>query len=196
MIGSLGSRDLGRTVDALSRAYPYPAFLFEAEGQLCWMSDEGMLRVGAVATRAGGGPLFRDNAALQALSRCARAIARDPSADVETTLRRQGTLRRCERVAIRHFGEHGTPLLLLAVTPVLAAVPGERRGGEAPPHGGLGAAESRVACLAAEGYTVLNISARLGVSESTVRTHLRRVYAKLGVHGRAELAGRMLRGGG
>jgi alpha-tubulin suppressor-like RCC1 family protein len=32
----------------------------------------------------------------------------------------------------------------------------------------LGAVESKVGCRAAEGYTVLNIAARLGVSESTV----------------------------
>jgi DNA-binding CsgD family transcriptional regulator len=192
---ALGGDNLGPTLDALSHAYPYPAFLFDAAGRLRWMSEEGMVRLGVVAARVGGGRIVRKNAALEALSRGAGAIARDPAVDIETALHRQGTLRRGERVAIRRFGESGSALLLLAVTPALAALPGEGRGAEAVPVGGLGAAESRVARLAAEGYTVLNISARLGVSESTVRTHLRRVYLKLGVHGRAELATRMLRGG-
>ena len=58
----------------------------------------------------------------------------------------------------------------------------------------MGAVESRVARLASEGYTVLNIATQLGISESTVRTHLHRVYVKLGVHGRAELAFSLLRG--
>jgi DNA-binding NarL/FixJ family response regulator len=53
--------------------------------------------------------------------------------------------------------------------------------------------ESQVARLAAEGFTILNIASRLGIREATVRTHLRRVYVKLGVHGRAELACAFLR---
>ena len=60
---------------------------------------------------------------------------------------------------------------------------------------GLSASETAVARLAVEGFTVTNMAAHLGSSESTVRTHLRRAYLKLGVHGRAELAWVLLRGG-
>ena len=39
----------------------------------------------------------------------------------------------------------------------------------------------------ARGDTVARISERLGVSENTVRTHAKRVYAKLGIHSKQEL---------
>lgn len=44
---------------------------------------------------------------------------------------------------------------------------------------------------AAAGLTNREIAARLGVSENTVRTHLKQIYRRLGVHSRAQLARRM-----
>ena len=46
-----------------------------------------------------------------------------------------------------------------------------------------------------EGYAVLNVASRLTISESMVRTHLRRVYIKCGVHNRAELACALMHSG-
>ncbi|MEV5410685.1 helix-turn-helix transcriptional regulator [Thermopolyspora sp. NPDC052614] len=48
--------------------------------------------------------------------------------------------------------------------------------------------EGQVACLAAGGLTSKRIAARLGMSVRTVDNHLRAVYTKLGISGRAELA--------
>lgn len=53
---------------------------------------------------------------------------------------------------------------------------------------GLTAAERRVAVLAAEGRTNKEIAAALFLGERTVSSHLTRVYAKLGLRSRAELA--------
>jgi DNA-binding CsgD family transcriptional regulator/PAS domain-containing protein len=53
----------------------------------------------------------------------------------------------------------------------------------------LTSAETRVALHAASGHTVAGIGAQLNISPNTVKTHLRRVFAKTGVHGQAELAG-------
>ena len=53
----------------------------------------------------------------------------------------------------------------------------------------LTAAEARVALHAASGRSVAEIGAQLNTSPNTVKTHLRRVFAKTGVHGQAELAG-------
>jgi DNA-binding CsgD family transcriptional regulator len=53
---------------------------------------------------------------------------------------------------------------------------------------GLSAAERRVAELVAEGRTNREVAAALFLRESTVETHLRHVYAKLGVRSRTELA--------
>jgi DNA-binding NarL/FixJ family response regulator len=57
--------------------------------------------------------------------------------------------------------------------------------------GGLTSAERRVAELAAGGLSNKEIAGALVVSVSTVETHLKHAYAKLGVHSRAQLTGRL-----
>ena len=47
--------------------------------------------------------------------------------------------------------------------------------------------ESEVMELIARGNTVANIAAKLSVSENTVRTHAKRIYAKLDIHSKQEL---------
>jgi DNA-binding CsgD family transcriptional regulator len=50
-------------------------------------------------------------------------------------------------------------------------------------------AEARVALQAALGRSVAEIGTKLNISPNTVKTHLRRVFFKIGVRGQAELAG-------
>ncbi|MHC2338260.1 helix-turn-helix transcriptional regulator [Bradyrhizobium sp. USDA 4454] len=50
-------------------------------------------------------------------------------------------------------------------------------------------AEARAALCVARGCSVAEIARRLGVSPNTVKTHLRRVFAKTGVRSQVELAG-------
>jgi DNA-binding CsgD family transcriptional regulator len=52
---------------------------------------------------------------------------------------------------------------------------------------GLTAAESAVAALVPLGLSKRKIAARLGISENTVKSHLKAVYDKLGVRSQAEL---------
>jgi DNA-binding CsgD family transcriptional regulator len=52
---------------------------------------------------------------------------------------------------------------------------------------GLTLAEARVALHAALGHSVAAVGAQLKISPNTVKTHLRRVFAKIGVHRQAEL---------
>ncbi len=61
------------------------------------------------------------------------------------------------------------------------------------PHGtaALTPSEQRVAELAASGMTNRNVAAALFISPKTVEANLARVYAKLGIHSRAELGGHM-----
>jgi DNA-binding CsgD family transcriptional regulator len=66
-----------------------------------------------------------------------------------------------------------------------AATPGLVR---APAAAGLTGREREIARLAAAGIASKDIAVRLGLSARTVDNHLQRVYAKLGVAGRAELA--------
>jgi DNA-binding CsgD family transcriptional regulator len=193
-VTALAFGDLARTLDALSQAFPYPAFLFEPNRKLRWMSDEGAVRLEIQAAKLGSARLIKGSHGLEALSACAASLIDDPRGDADSILLPSGLIRPGERVALRRFGENGTTLVLLAITPAMVDLPGHRSeldGGALP---NLGAAESRVARLAADGYTVLNIASQLGVSEATVRTHLHRVYVKLGVHSRAELATLLSRG--
>ena len=57
--------------------------------------------------------------------------------------------------------------------------------------GGLTPAELRVAALVAEGRTNREVAAALFLGERTVATHLTRIYAKLGVRSRTELASKV-----
>ncbi|WP_024875959.1 helix-turn-helix transcriptional regulator [Saccharomonospora piscinae] len=70
------------------------------------------------------------------------------------------------------------------------AGPPRRRGRGLPPRA-LTEAEGRVAALAARGSTNRDIASRLHVTTSTVEQHLTKVYRKLGVRHRRELADRM-----
>ena len=56
---------------------------------------------------------------------------------------------------------------------------------------GLTAAERRVAVLVAEGRTNAEVAAALFLADRTVASHLTRIYAKLGVRSRTELARRL-----
>jgi len=86
---------------------------------------------------------------------------------------------------------------ILAFVGEVAPAPGrpERRGrsGPRPPRPAVGwasltEAELPVVRLAAEGLTNEQVAARLCLSRYTIETHLKHVFAKLGVESRAELA--------
>jgi DNA-binding CsgD family transcriptional regulator len=61
--------------------------------------------------------------------------------------------------------------------------------------GELSPAERRVLALALEGQSVRDMTERLVLSEATVRSHLSRIYGKLGVRGRVELLARVAESG-
>jgi DNA-binding CsgD family transcriptional regulator len=52
---------------------------------------------------------------------------------------------------------------------------------------GLSKREREIARLLIAGYSGVNVAAISGLSENTVRTYVRRLYAKLGVNNRADL---------
>jgi len=73
-----------------------------------------------------------------------------------------------------------------------AQAEGARIGGRAPSGDTLTTAERQIAALIAEGLTNRETAARLFVTVHTVEAALVRVYAKLGVRSRSELAGRLI----
>ena len=96
------------------------------------------------------------------------------------------------RTACDTFGAMGAKGLAARAAAELRAT-GERARSRTPvPSADLTSQEARVAGLAAEGETNNQIAAQLFISASTVEYHLSKVFAKLGVSSRAQLARRML----
>ncbi|MGZ8693222.1 MAG: helix-turn-helix domain-containing protein [Gaiellaceae bacterium] len=59
-------------------------------------------------------------------------------------------------------------------------------------YGALSPREQEIARMVGAGYPNKTIAARLGISSWTVSTHLRRMFAKVGVNSRAALVARVL----
>jgi DNA-binding NarL/FixJ family response regulator len=82
------------------------------------------------------------------------------------------------------FARLGMPPFVAAAERELARIPGRR----APTDGQLTAAETRIAKLVAAGRTNKDVAAELVLSVKTVEVTLTRVYDKLGLRSRTELA--------
>ena len=57
----------------------------------------------------------------------------------------------------------------------------------------LSGREKEISVLVARGFTNEQIGEKLDISELTVKTHLRNVYSKTGVHDKAQLVSRILK---
>jgi DNA-binding CsgD family transcriptional regulator len=90
------------------------------------------------------------------------------------------------QAALGVFEELGAPLWAEKARADL-----RRLGGRPRAPGELTPTEERVAALVGEGRTNREVAAALYVTDRTVEGHLTRIYAKLDVRSRAELAGRL-----
>jgi DNA-binding NarL/FixJ family response regulator len=103
-----------------------------------------------------------------------------------SVLRRAGRRRDARaalEVAARSFDRLGTPLFASRARDEIA-----RLGGRAPASSALTTTEGRVAELVARGLTNTEVASELFVSVRTVESHLGRIYRKLGLRSRTELA--------
>jgi DNA-binding CsgD family transcriptional regulator len=125
------------------------------------------------------------------------ARTRDPFQHARTLLalgitqrraKRRGAARTTLEQALAGFEELGAPLWAKQTRAELGRI-----GGRAPSQGDLTASERRIAELVAEGRTNREVAAALFVTEHTVATALTRIYRKVGVRSRAELASRLPR---
>ena len=101
---------------------------------------------------------------------------------VERRVRRQRDARESLTAAMTRFDELGAAGFAARAGDELERLAGRRSAA------GLTPTEQRVATLAAEGLTNRQIASTLVVTVSTVEAHLTRIYAKLGVRSRAQLA--------
>ncbi len=105
---------------------------------------------------------------------------------VQRRMRRQRRARDLLDEALSVFEELGAPLWAAKARSELAGI-----GGRPPAPAALTPTEEQVARLVAEGRTNREVAATLGMSVHTVDTHLRRIYRKLQVRSRTELAHRL-----
>jgi DNA-binding CsgD family transcriptional regulator len=87
------------------------------------------------------------------------------------------------QAAVTMFDELGAAVWGASARRELGAISGRQASGD-----GLTAAEARVAELVADGRTNREVAAALYLTERTIESHLSRVYAKLGIRSRSELA--------
>lgn len=110
--------------------------------------------------------------------------------EVQRRAKRRAEARSSLSEALDSFVALGAPRWASRAAEELARVTGR----SAEPAGGLSETERRVAMLAAAGRTNKEIAAELFVAVRTVEANLTRVYAKLGVRSRTELANRLAAG--
>jgi DNA-binding CsgD family transcriptional regulator len=99
--------------------------------------------------------------------------------------KQRGAARKTLEDALAMFEQLGAPLWADQTREELARI-----GGRTPTGDELTEAESRIAGLVAKGRTNREVAAALFLSVHSVETALTRVYRKLGVRSRAELASR------
>ncbi len=99
--------------------------------------------------------------------------------------KRRGDARTTLEDALARFERLGAPLWAEQTRTELARI-----GGRAASDGALTDAESRIAALVAQGHTNREVAAALFLTPHSVETALTRIYRKLGVRSRTELARR------
>jgi DNA-binding CsgD family transcriptional regulator len=105
---------------------------------------------------------------------------------IERRAKRRGEARAALTRALEVFDQLGAPLWAEKAAGELARIPGR-----APAASELTETERRIAELVASGLTNREVAARLFVTVRTVEGNLTRIYAKLGVRSRTELAARL-----
>lgn len=184
-------------LSALTTSLPIPALLMDAAGKVVWLNHEAELRLGAVTLQFGAQRLYVGGAgALWELLACARRELARPGTLLSTP-EASGAPRWLlpgESIVVRRIERSGMPLhALVCLSAPVKPVQCEPTTARFRTAFGFSAREADVAVMAMEGYSVLAIAHQLGIAESTVATHLKRVYRKLGVRSRAELALKLAR---
>ena len=180
----------------LAAGVPTEAVMFDESGRIVWLSGEALVRMRPVSGWYGPYRWIADVPGWLESWRAAavRAIRGGAVAGSRSSVGPDPAINMPEKVTVTVFTpQRGSPgLALVAAVPSASPVPADGPVGAARRPLELTPRQWEVARLAAQGYAVLNISARTGLAVETVRTHLKGAYRRLGVFNRAELACRLL----
>jgi DNA-binding CsgD family transcriptional regulator len=102
--------------------------------------------------------------------------------------KQKGAAREVLEAALATFDQLGAVLWAERAQAEVASVSGRR-----PSHGALTPGELRVAELVADGHSNKEVAAELFLSPQTVESHLKHIYAKLGIRSRTQLARRLVK---
>lgn len=180
-------------LEALGRGLPTPALLLSGK-RILWMNDEAKLRLGMAALAFGGSTFYvGQSRALVELMACVHAEIARPGTALARAQREpeHAWLLPGESLIVRRLTQADLPECCLVCVNGPTIEPLPRRSEELLSSHRLTSRETDITRLAIEGFSVLSIASRLNIAESTVCTHLKRIYRKLGVRSRAELAWRV-----
>lgn len=192
------SRPTDGILEALTAALPVPALLTDGK-HIVWMNREAELRLGVTALSFSRNTFYAGGTqAVEDLMAAVRRELHQPGSSLPGQARpaRHQWLLPGESIIVRRLVDTQLPSCTLVCLCAPAPTPSSHpRVDELTSAYQLTAREADIATLAVKGYSVLNIASHLNIAESTVCTHLKRVYRKVGVRSRAELAWNIARGG-
>jgi DNA-binding CsgD family transcriptional regulator len=185
--------DLQRILSAIEHGLPMASLLFDDQGHLLWLSQEAVLRLGLISGSIGSTRIVSRNSQLDALRSIAAWTARDPARALACRQRwPTDLLAPGEDLIVRVISHPCEPVYILLSIVTQQTAPSERTSLQTLRGLGLAAREAEVAQLAAQGYSVTDMAARLNIKQSTVQSHLRHIYHKLSVSSRVELTWKLL----
>lgn len=188
-----GCQPAGTILEALGSSLPLPALLLDGK-RILWMNDEAKLRLGMAALAFGGSTFYvGQSPALAELMALVQAELARPGTALARAERapERSWLLPGESLVVRRLLQPDLPACCLVCVTGPAQRPAAPSAEELLRYHRLTSREADITRLAIEGFSVLSIAHRLNIAESTVCTHLKRVYRKLGVRSRAELAWRI-----
>jgi len=165
-----GYSDLGETLQALDQGLPDACVVFDQYGDTRWWNAMARQRARVREFPYAGGTLE--------LAECT-VLARWRDAALQALF---GVASAHEGIQAVRVQRPGKPPLAVVVD----------RTADDTALRALSSRERDVAVMLAEGYSVLNVAARLGLGEGTVRNHVKRIHKKLGVTTRTELLMRLM----
>ena len=197
----LGFKRLEDTLSVLSAATPAPWLLFDAGGQLLWLTDEACTRLSAESARIGSSVALRHSEALERLRAWVRAEARKRPGSSPAPPACHAAPPGAEFVMRRFETSPGQRQLFLVgftdPAPPQAGAPGEPPGADTTLRSArlarrydLTPRQTEVLAHLASGKANKTIAALLGCAEVTVEFHVTSLLAKLDCESRAEAVAR------